>query len=90
MNTRSTPSTPKPPLGKKLPNTDSQFDPISHSFDVTCVIGTVELNRDSNLTAHEAAFLLIARHDARGEFQFPMYDGRIMSVTVDYPDNETR
>lgn len=55
-------------------------------FDVTCVIGRVEFDATGDLSPHEAAFLLIARHDTRGTFCFPMEDGRTMSVTVDYPD----
>lgn len=59
-----------------------------NGFDVTCVIGRVELDGNGDFTPHEAAFLMIARHDARGTFNFPMQDGRTMSVTVDYPDYE--
>lgn len=59
-------------------------------FDVTAVIGRVEFDALSDLSPHEAAFMLIAKHDARGTFNFPMEDGRTMSVTVDYPDNDMR
>lgn len=57
-------------------------------FDVTATIGRVEFDSLGEYTPNEAAFLLIARHDARGVFSFPMEDGRTMSVTVDYPDME--
>lgn len=57
------------------------------SFDVTCVIGTVELDGGvGGLSPHEAAFLLIAQHDAPGTYQFPMPDGRTMAVTVDHEE----
>lgn len=59
-------------------------------FDVTCVIGHVDIDPyGEGMSPHEAAFLLIARHDTRGTFQFPMEDGRTMSVTVEYPDHES-
>lgn len=54
-------------------------------FDVTCVIGRVEFGTGDE-PPHVAAFKLIAWADHRGTFQFPMPDGRTMSVTVDYPD----
>lgn len=78
--------------GKAIPTeTRDGFPASPESFDVTCVIGTVDFRETGEFSPHEAAFLLIARHDTRGTFKFPMWDGREMSVTVDYPDSaETR
>lgn len=63
---------------------------VMDGFDVTCTIGTVLFDETGDLTPSEAAFLLIARHDTRGKFTFPMEDGRTMEVIVDYPDHEDR
>lgn len=67
-------------------------DPYRDGFDVVVrsVVGHVSLNGEGELTPHEAAFLLIARWDMRGHFEFPMRDGRTMSVSVDYPEDEQR
>lgn len=53
-------------------------------FDVTCVIGRVEFDNTGEHTPHEAAFLLIAKHDAPGEYVFPNADGGTCRVSVDY------
>lgn len=74
----------------RYPESDIHYDNEDNyvtGFDVTCVVGHVEFDSTGDLTPHEAAFLVIARHDNRGTFQFPMLDGRTMSVTVDYPDS---
>lgn len=39
-------------------------------FDVTCTIGSV-YEGQGDVTPYQAAFLLIARHDAEGQFRFP-------------------
>jgi hypothetical protein len=52
------------------------------SFDVTCVIGTVHVTHDgTDMPPHHAAFLLIAEHNAEGEYVFP-YDGGTCHVDV--------
>jgi hypothetical protein len=66
------------------PRPASSLDEAPRSFPVTQVIGEVTIDRDSDLTAHEAAFLLIARHDTPGDFHFPLSDGRTCEVTVAY------
>lgn len=53
-------------------------------FDVTCVIGRVQLDAHGEKPAHVAAFELIALHDAEGEFSFPMTDGRVCHVDVNF------
>jgi hypothetical protein len=55
-------------------------------FDVTCVIGRVNLTEDGEHSPHEAAFLLIAAHDAPGTYTFPLRHGGDCRVTVEYPD----
>jgi hypothetical protein len=52
------------------------------SFDVTCTIGTVYLDENANHTPAQAAFLLIADHNAEGEFRFPAEQGGFTVVTV--------
>lgn len=56
---------------------------VTPGFDVTCVIGRVELNRKGQHTPQEAAFLLIAQHDTDGTFTFPSEIGGIVRVTVE-------
>ena len=61
-------------------------------FDVTCVIGSVYANSDryeQARTAHEAAMLLITRHDAEGHYTFPLPDGGTAHVTIEF-DHPTR
>jgi hypothetical protein len=59
---------------------------IRPGIDITCIVGRVEFDDLGEASVMEAAFALIGRHDARGEYQIPMEDGRTMVVTVDYPD----
>lgn len=58
------------------------------SFDVTAVIGTVSITPDGTRPAHVEAFEMIARHDAEGHYTFPMRDGRLVHVTVEYEPRE--
>lgn len=53
-------------------------------FDVTCIIGHVDLTGTGDETPDEAAFRLIGQHRAEGTYNFPHEDGRTISVTVDY------
>jgi hypothetical protein len=57
--------------------------PSRHLFDVTCIVGSVELDPTSDQSPVEAAFALIAKHDAEGTYQFPHGDGRTYSITVE-------
>jgi hypothetical protein len=41
-------------------------------FDVTCVIGRVEVGPNGEHSPYEAAWLLIARHDTEGTFKFEL------------------
>jgi hypothetical protein len=64
---------------------------LADRFDVTCVIGSVVIS-DQNVettvtTPYEAAMLLIARHDAPGQYNFPMPSGGVTRITVEYFDN---
>lgn len=51
-------------------------------FDITCIVGSVYKSDSSGLTPNEAAFLLIARHGADGEYQFPAEHGGTINVGV--------
>jgi hypothetical protein len=61
----------------------SKFGPEPTSFDVTCVIGSVDITTSGPMTANEAAFGMIARHDRPGTYQFPGEAGTI-TVTVEH------
>lgn len=52
-------------------------------FDVTCVIGRITFG-DGDMNPHEAAFRLIAQHDAPGTYSFPLATGGTCNVTVEY------
>jgi hypothetical protein len=52
-------------------------------FDVTCTIGRVVFG-EGELSPHEAAMLLIARHDAPGTYSFPSEQPGTVEVTVNY------
>lgn len=53
------------------------------TFDVTCVIGTVEVGI-GDTPPHVVAMQLIAEHDAEGTFTFPLPDGGTQRVTVEF------
>lgn len=55
----------------------------SWRFDVTQVVGTVEIDGNGEYSAYEAAMLVIARHDAPGTFTFPTPDGGERRVTIE-------
>lgn len=76
-------TTRKPHVADFYSNSDEEYP----GFDVVCSIGHVSLHPDGELPPHVAAFKLIAEHDARGVFQFPMADGRTCTVSVDWPDD---
>lgn len=62
-----------------------------HSFDVTCVIGSVVLDPDHEGEGpHVVAMKLIAEHDAPGTYSFPMIDGRTQRVTVEFVGDDPR
>jgi hypothetical protein len=52
-------------------------------FDVTCVLGTVWEDMDGQHTPREAAFNLIATHNADGHYEFPMENGDICHIIVE-------
>lgn len=54
------------------------------SFEVTCVLGRVDLVGDGERGAHEAAFALVAQHDTPGDYTFPLGDGRTCRLSVAY------
>lgn len=58
-------------------------EPEPFTFDVTCVVGTVTVG-DGEHAPHVVAMQLIAEHDAEGTYTFPMPDGRVQRVTVEF------
>lgn len=52
-------------------------------FDVTQVIGTVELGHGEH-TPYVAAFEVIAEYSQPGTFTFPMENGQMCRVDVEY------
>lgn len=55
------------------------------SFDVTCVIGTVNLSDDpAGDPPGIVAMRMIAEHDAPGTYRFPRADGTEQVVTIEY------
>lgn len=52
-------------------------------FDVTCVLGSVYEDMNSQHTPREAAFNLIAVHNADGVYEFPLENGDILHVVVE-------
>lgn len=64
--------------------------PTPFTFDVTCVIGTVEVGATGDHAPHVVAMQLIAEHDAQGTFTFPMPDGRTQRVTVEWVGDDPR
>ena len=58
---------------------------VPFTFDVTCVIGTVEVGHGDE-SPHVVAFKLIAEHDAPGTYTFPSANGGTTRVTVEYED----
>lgn len=80
-------------MAKPLSDRSADVDPWDRNedsgyggFDVTCVIGRIDIVPNGEESPHVAAFKLIAQHDARGHFSFPMADGRTCSVAVDWED----
>lgn len=61
-----------------------EVDNDRYGFDVTCVIGRVDLTEKGDVPANVAAFMLIASHDAPGHYSFPMPMGGKVNVAVDY------
>lgn len=53
-------------------------------FEVTCVVGRVELGPGGTMAPSVAALQLIAEHDSEGVYTFPMEDGRTYRVTVEF------
>lgn len=54
-------------------------------FDVTCVIGRVAIDpAGDGEPPHVVAHKLIAEHDAEGSYRFPMPDGRVCRVDVEF------
>jgi hypothetical protein len=71
-------------------NSSTKQRPISSriyppgGFDVTAVIGHVEFSEVGEMTPYEAAFALIAKHDAtQGLYTFPHEDGGTVNVSVE-------
>lgn len=59
---------------------------FAQSFVVTCVVGEVQLTKGSGISPVEAAFRLIAQHDAPGEYRFPHEAGGEYVVEVRIED----
>jgi hypothetical protein len=72
------------PLKPRVHTKQTKLGEQPTAIDVTCVIGTVQLTDDeSAMTANEAAFAMIARHDRPGTYNFPGVAGTI-TVTVEH------
>lgn len=56
------------------------------TFDVVvqAVIGKVVIDPQGSMSAHVAAFSIIAEHDTPGLYSFPLPDGRTCQVEVAY------
>jgi hypothetical protein len=74
-------NTPKPRRKFADPVEALPYDGMG--FDVTCVIGRVELTEIGE-PAHVVAFRMIAEHDAEGHYSFPRANGGTVNVTVEY------
>jgi len=71
-------------MSKQMP-TEAWEDDRFGSFDITCVIGTVEYERNGDgRPAHVAAFEMVAMHDTPGRFSWPMPHGGTCHVTVEH------
>jgi hypothetical protein len=57
----------------------------SGGFDITYqqVIGRVDYGRGDH-SAHEEAFMAVARHDTAGDYQWTQSDGITTKLTVEY------
>lgn len=80
------------PRPKAVPAWDDIRDPFTgepFSFPVTvrAVIGRISVGEGEH-APHEAAFLLIARHDEPGVYEFPMANGGVCTVEVTHTDPE--
>jgi len=68
-------------------------DPTPFTFPVTvrAVIGNVEVGEPGEgVPPHVAAMQLVAEHDTEGEYEFPMRDGRMCRVTVEWVEPGVR
>lgn len=65
-------------------------DPFGEAYrflvTVKSVVGEVVVDREGTVTAHEAAFMMIARHDTEGDYEFPMANGATCLVHVEHTD----
>lgn len=75
-------STRKPPIKSKQ-MFDHAPDP-DKGFEITQVVGRIEYDADSDLTAHEQAFLMLARLDQTGTFVWSN-GGHKVEVSINYP-----
>lgn len=60
------------------------------SFDVTCVVGTVNLTDDAVFDPYVAALILIGEHGSLGTFVFPCGAGGEYRVTIDHTEPRER
>lgn len=70
-------------MEKQRPLRRKGSTPAPFTFDVTCVIGSVEVGV-GDVPPHVAAFQLIAEHDAPGTYTFPHAVGGQTRVTVEH------
>lgn len=70
--------------------THPKMSPQPHptSFNVTQVIGTVQLGKGGDQSPDLAAFRIIADHDMPGTFTFPNTHGADTTVTVETPGEQ--
>lgn len=67
----------------KRPSKVQMYPDGTGYFTVTAVIGTVELSSSGTIDPVEAAFQLIGKHRAPGEYHFPHEDGGEWVVSVE-------
>lgn len=80
----------KPKVGRREPATTSDMpNRIGfEGFDVTIqqVVGRIEYDPKSNLSAHEAAYLAVAQYDTEGVYQWKNGNHGV-KLTVEYTDD---
>lgn len=64
--------------GKPHTTTEDREQP---GFNVVCTIGRIEFG-EGDVSPYEAAFSLIGRHGADGDYEFPAEDGGTVFVFV--------
>jgi hypothetical protein len=77
---------------RKHTGIDENLDPVGHhvhGFDVVVekFVGRVESDPSSNLSFHEAAFLMVAQQDEPGTYSW-VNNGHEVKLHVEYPQTD--